>query len=309
VRTVVTGGAGFIGSALARRLVSRGDDVTVLDDLSTGSREAVRSISLVVADVADPKTSDVIRGLEPDVVIHAAAQASVPRSILDPARDHAVNVDGTAHVIEGARLGRARRVVFISSGGAIYGETTGADELTPPAPMSPYGENKLKAEGLLAASGLSYAIARLSNVYGPGQRSDLEGGVVAIFVNAVLAGLPVTIYGDGHQRRDFVHVDDVAAAITNMADSSRDGVWNVATGASSSILDLLTLIQELAGGNSPIGYAPVRPGDVRNSTLSVEQIATDLGWAPTVGLRSGLRRMLAQASDQRRSSSTAKPSN
>ena len=231
VKVVLTGGAGFIGSHLASLLVSQGETVHVIDDLSTGRADSLPAgVELHVIDVADTRVIGVIEDVRPDIVIHGAAQVSVARSMEDPDLDERINVAGTKHVVIGAARAGARRVVFLSSGGAVYGETDGATESSSPAPKSPYGRNKLRAEAIVASSAASFAVARLSNVYGPGQRADLEGGVVAIFASALTARQGITIYGDGHQRRDLVYVDDVASAIVRLADGSLNGTWNVATG-------------------------------------------------------------------------------
>jgi UDP-glucose 4-epimerase len=183
LRVLVTGGAGFIGGHLTEFFKNHGADVTVLDDLSGGTPERLPpGVELAEADIADASTEETVRRLRPEVVVHAAAQVSVVRSVAHPARDHAVNVDGTRHVLAGAAPS-ARRVVFLSSGGAVYGEANLAAEDDPVAPESPYGKNKLAAERLVTSWGIPYAIARLANVYGPGQRSDLEGGVVAVFID------------------------------------------------------------------------------------------------------------------------------
>jgi UDP-glucose 4-epimerase len=289
LRVVVTGGAGFIGSRLVRTYAERGWPALVVDDLSGGSAGAVpAAVELAVADIADPSVSATIAAFRPDLVVHAAAQVSVPRSIGDPGRDRAVNVSGTHHVLEGARQGGAGRFVFLSSGGAVYGEADGADESTPPAPKSPYGRSKLEAEAIVRGSGLSHGIARLANVYGPGQRSDLEGGVVAIFVERLLAGLPVEVHGDGRQRRDLVHVDDIAGAIGAIGASPRDGTWNVATGEATTVADLLAVLRSLTGSGAPAVTTAARAGDVVVSRLLIDRIRRELGWEPRIDLRRGL---------------------
>ena len=295
LRVVVTGGAGFIGSRLARAYASRADATLILDDLSGGLPSTVPpGAEIAVLDVTDGSTSERIAAFLPDLVIHAAAQVSVPRSVADPGRDHAVNVVGTANVIAGARRGGAARFVFLSSGGAVYGEADGADESTPPAPRSPYGRSKLEAEALVRESGLSYGIARLANVYGPGQRSDLEGGVVAIFVERLTAGLPVEIHGDGLQRRDLVHVDDVVAAVEAIAGPRGDGTWNVATGVAITVVDLLALVRSMTASASPVIHEPPRAGDVVVSRLSIARIARELGWRPSYDLPGGLAATIAE---------------
>jgi UDP-glucose 4-epimerase len=317
-RVLVTGGAGFIGSALVRALLERGDLVAVLDNLSSGSAAAVPAgCELVQADVADAASVEAVASLTPEVVIHAAAQISVVQSQADPERDRLVNLVGTAHVLEGARRAGAHRFVFLSSGGAVYGETSGASEQDLPVPASYYAIHKLAAEHYVAmsggesgaasrgesgaasraASGMQYAIARLANVYGPGQRADLEGGVVAIFASALSSGAPVTIYGTGEQRRDFVHVADVVAAVLAMVDtpaaaSGAGRTWNVGTGESTSINELLSVMESVAGVTVERRFAPARAGELQDSRLIISRIHDDLRWSPSVSLADGVRTVL-----------------
>lgn len=289
MRVLVTGGAGFIGFHLVRTLLDRGHEPIVLDDLSTGRRSAVPAgVPFVRADVSEAATADRICELRPEAIVHGAAQVSVERSVREPDRDEAVNVGGTAVVLDGARAAGARRFVFLSSGGAVYGSTKSADEGTPPAPESPYGRNKLAAERLVAAADTPSAIARLANVYGAGQRSDLEGGVVAIFAEAIRAGGPVVVHGDGEQARDFVHVHDVADALCRMVEDEQVGTWNVGTGVATSVNGLLSMLERVSERTLSIDQAPARPGDVRDSCLRVELIARDLGWRPRLDLATGL---------------------
>lgn len=289
MKVLVTGGAGFIGSHIVTALASSDFEVVVLDDLSGGRRDALPAgVELVIADICEAATPDIVRGLAPEVVIHAAAQVSVARSMADPARDRAVNLAGTEHVLRGAAQAGARRFVFLSSGGAVYGETRGASEDDLPHPESYYAIHKWAAEQYVATSGMPYAIARLANVYGPSQRTDLEGGVVAIFAERLAAGEQVTIHGDGEQRRDFVHVADVASAVLAMADSERSGCWNVGTGRSTSINELLAEMEDVLGVRAERQHVESRPGDLRSSRVLVDKIRDDLGWRPLYDLRAGL---------------------
>jgi UDP-glucose 4-epimerase len=290
---LVTGGAGFIGSHLVAALSAAGLEVVVLDDFSGVSASNVPAgVRVVEADVSDPAVVDVIGGLAPRAVFHAAAQVSVALSAADPVRDRAVNVEGTENVISGSLAAGAGRLVFLSSGGAVYGDSDGASERTLPAPASYYGAHKYLAERYVELSGLSFAIARLANVYGPGQRSDLEGGVVSIFLERLLAGEPITVNGTGEQSRDFVYVEDVVQALMTMLHHHTEGTWNVGTGVSTSVAGLLEGLQLELGTNAAPFHAPPRAGDVRSSRFDVDLIDRDLGWTSGYSLTDGLRRMI-----------------
>ncbi|MDQ3553878.1 MAG: NAD-dependent epimerase/dehydratase family protein [Chloroflexota bacterium] len=295
-RALVTGGAGFIGSRLVEALTGTGCAVTVLDDLSSGRADSLpEEVSLIEMDIADPATVRAVASVRPELVIHAAAQVSVPRSVADPERDRAVNLTGTRHVLDGARDGAAQRFVFVSSGGAVYGDTALAREETAPAPANPYGRHKLGAEGAVADSGLSYGVVRFANVYGPGQRADLEGGVVSIFATALREGRPVTIFGTGNQVRDLLYVDDAVSGALAIADARTSGTWNVATGTPTSIRDLLDLLAARIAPILEVRFEPVRPGDVNSSCLSIERIRRELGWTPRYAVAEGLQAMLARS--------------
>jgi UDP-glucose 4-epimerase len=288
VRAVVTGGAGFIGSNLVDRLVERGDDVVVVDNLATGKREFVN-------DRAEFREEDVRGDLDfsgADVVFHLAAQADVPTSMTKPRFDADVNVVGTVQVLEAARAAGAQ-VVFSSTGGAIYGECDGpAPEDYPRRPMSAYGIAKLAGEEYLAGWNRIYAshhvALRFANVYGPRQDSSLEGGVVAIFLERMARGEPTSIFGDGSQTRDFVYVGDVVDAL--LAAAGHDGgTFNIGTGAETTIADLHRACRAVAGSNAEPRLEDERAGDVRRSVLDVTRAAQDLGWRARTSLQDGLR--------------------
>jgi UDP-glucose 4-epimerase len=293
---LVTGGAGFIGGHLVDTLLAAGQEPVVLDNLASGDRENLPDgVELVEMDVADAGVVGVIAELKPEIVIHAAAQVSVEVSMQDPHLDLAANVEGTANVLEGAKAARARRFVFVSSGGGVYGESDGADEATLPCPKSYYSAHKYLAERYTELSGLSYANARLANVYGPRQRSGLEGGVVAIFTERLQRGQPILINGTGEQRRDLVYVADVVDSLLTMARSDRDGTWNVGTGVSTSILELLHALEKEIEPATEIRHGPQRPGDVGNSRLAIGSIENDLGWRPKYDLASGIADMIRKS--------------
>jgi UDP-glucose 4-epimerase len=304
MRALVTGGAGFIGSNLVDALLARGDAVTVVDDLSTGRRQNLdgalaAGAELVEADVRDAaRVADVAKEAKPEVVFHLAAQIDVRRSVEDPAFDAAVNVGGTANVLEAARTAGCPRVVFVSTGGAIYGE--GADkalplaEETPAAPLAPYGQSKFAGEGYLALYerlyGLSGISLRLGNVYGPRQDPLGEAGVIAIFCGRLLAGERPTVYGDGSQTRDYVYVGDVVAAMLAAAGSAATGPVNVGTGVETDVLELARQLRELGdGGDFEPELAPPRPGEVQRIAIDPSRAERELGWRAEVGLAEGLK--------------------
>lgn len=292
-RAVVTGGAGFIGHHLVRALEDRGDQVLVIDDLSGGIPGGLRPGTPVErVDIASDDIARPITAWRPSIVYHLAAQVSVPRSMEDPDRDLAVNVIGTRRVLEAAKEAGATRIVFLSSGGAIYGETSSpATEETPPAPMSYYGAHKLLAEQYVRLSGIPYAIARPSNIYGPGQAAGGDGAVVAAFVAAILKSSPLVIHGDGTQCRDLLHVADLVSALLLLGACNESGTWNVSSGVATSVLDLAQLLEQLAGRPLKITHGDRRPGDVNDSRLAGDRIR-QLGWSPQMSLADGLRQAL-----------------
>ena len=288
VRATVTGGAGFIGSNLVDVLLARGDEVTVVDNLSSGKRENVSpEARFVEADIRERLE------LDADVVFHLAAQADVSTSVAQPQYDVAVNVLGTVNVLEAARRSGAQ-VVFASTGGAMYGECgRPAREDDPREPLSPYGTAKLAGEEYLATWNRLYATSHVSlrfgNVYGPRQDSSLEGGVVAIFLERMLRGEPTTIFGDGLQERDFVYVEDVAAAV--LAAVGHDGgVFNVGSGEPTSVERLHAHCREVSGDGRPPEYGSPRPGDLKRSVLDPSRAERQLGWRAQTSLEDGLRR-------------------
>ncbi len=290
MRALVTGGAGFIGSNLVDALLARGDDVVVLDDLSTGKRENVDGAArLVEGSILGGALGEAFREAEPEVCFHLAAQADVPTSVARPDFDAEVNVVGTVRVLEAAGEGTA--VVFASTGGAIYGECErSAREDDPRRPLSPYGVAKLAGEEYLAGwnrlHGTRHGALRFGNVYGPRQEAGLEGGVVAIFLNAMAAGENTTIYGDGRQTRDFVHVDDVVRALLLAPGTA--GVFNVGSGVETSVLELHERCRAVSGDRREPTFAAVREGDVQRSVLDVSLAARELAWRPEVSLAKGL---------------------
>ena len=303
---LVTGGAGFIGSHVVEAYLAAGDDVTVLDDLSTGKREHVPpGAKFVQADVRSPAAREVVAKGGFTLLNHHAAQMDVRRSVADPLFDAEVNVLGFLNLLEGARLGGVQRVVFASSGGTVYGETARLPlvESAPKLPASPYGTAKLASEYYLATFsqlyGLETVALRYSNVYGPRQNPHGEAGVVAIFAHRVLAGQPLTVFGDGGQTRDMVFVQDVVEAnlaASQVALPSADGVdgraFNIGTGIETSVNDLAATLVTIGGRRVEIRHAAERPGELRRNALAVDKAAQGLGWRALVPVGDGLRRTL-----------------
>ena len=304
MRALVTGGAGFIGSNLVDALLARGDEVTVADDLSTGRRENLAQAmeadaTLVELDIRDADAiAALARDLKPEAIFHLAAQIDVRKSIADPAFDASINVGGTANVLEAARVVATRRLVFTSTGGAIYGEGDGQElplaEDAPLAPEAPYGQSKFAAEGYLALYerlyGLSTVSLRLGNVYGPRQDPLGEAGVVAIFCGRLRNGERPTVYGDGRQTRDYIYVGDVVAAALAAAGSEVTGPINVGTGKETDVLELATQLGELGGvGSFEPEFAPARTGEVQRISIDPTRAERELDWRAEVGLEDGLR--------------------
>ncbi len=294
MRVLVTGGAGFIGSHIVDAFLARGDAVVVVDDLSTGSRDNLDArAELVVADIADAVALDIVRGTL-DAVAHFAAKTKVVESLEKLDLYRGVIVDGTANVLALAARRGASIFVNISSGGAGYGETpVCATEETPQTPAAPYGRFKVEAESLVAAAAPRGVTLRLANVYGPRQRGDLEGGVVAIFQECWRARVPLTVYGDGTMERDYVHVRDVAEATLAAIDRPVAGAFNIGTGVATSVDALIAAMTEVLGPPPGVRHVAERSGEVRRSCLDASKAARARLWAPRTPLADGLRLTVA----------------
>jgi len=306
MKVLVTGGAGFIGSHLVDACISAGYEVAVVDDLSTGRRENVHpAAKFYQVDITGDLLAEVFAEVRPEIVIHHAAQASVTRSVQDPQYDVMVNVLGTIGILEQCVRWKVRKVVFASTGGAIYGEPTSlpVTEDHPLAPISPYGITKYVGELYLTfyqrAYGLPYVSLRYANVYGPRQDPTGEAGVVAIFIDAMLRGRAPTIFGDGTQTRDFVYVGDVVRANLLAMRSDVVGVLNIGTGIETPVNLLYEKLAQLTGFPDPPVYADPRPGDVYRIALDATRARILLGWGPEVALEEGLRRTVQAFRAQR----------
>jgi UDP-glucose 4-epimerase len=308
MRTLVTGGAGFIGSTLVDRLLVEGHEVDVIDDFSTGSLSnlsdargsAGRALTIHHLDITAPAVIELMARRRPELVFHLAAQADVRVSVARPAFDATVNIVGSLHILEGARQAETERIIFAASGGTLYGDPAAEDlpvrESHPHQPLSPYGVSKKSVLDYLVAyrelHALEFSALALANVYGPRQNPHGEAGVIAIFGERLLRGEPVTVYGDGEQTRDFVFVDDVVDAFVRAATRGGGLVCNIGTGRETSVNELLATMAQQAGAKVTPVLAPLRAGELLRSSLDIERAAIQLGWRPWTELSDGTRAVL-----------------
>jgi UDP-glucose 4-epimerase len=308
MRALVTGGAGFIGSNLVDRLLAEGNEVDVVDDLSTGSlanlaaarTSAGGRLTITQLDIRLREVVELIAHRAPQVVFHLAAQADVRVSVASPAFDAEVNIIGSLNVLEGARQAGTERLVFAASGGTLYGDPPVKDlplrESQPHRPLSPYGVSKKAVLDYLVAyrelHSLEFAALALANVYGPRQNPHGEAGVVAIFADRLLTGTPITIFGTGEQTRDFVYVDDVVDAFVRAATRGGGLVCNIGTGRETSVNDLYRSMAAVVGSEANPDYAPGRAGELDRNVLDIERAGIQLGWRPWTELGDGVRAVI-----------------
>lgn len=310
---LVTGAAGFIGSTLVDRLLADGQRVLAVDDFSRGRMENLRfaqaaggeRLATIRLDIGDPRLAEVMAAARPEVVYHLAAQVDVRCSVDDPVTDARINVLGTIAVADAARAAGVRKIVFTSSGGSIYGvpDRLPVDEGAALQPRSPYAVAKVAGELYLNAysglHGVQCTHLALANVYGPRQDPSGEAGVVAIFTHALLTGRPTRLFGDGSNTRDYVFVEDVAAALQAAAAPGWDRVrFNIGTGRQTSDRELHSVLAGLAGAPDEPSHAPARPGDLHHSAVDSTRAHRDLGWTPEHTLAQGLRRTVNDARTQ-----------
>lgn len=299
MRVLVTGGAGFIGSHLTRRLLQANDEVVVLDNLRTGLRENIPDgASFIEMDVRDESLGDRVSQGNFDAIVHLAAQTMVDASIHDPAYDAQVNIQGTVNLLEAARRGKVKRVIFASTA-AGYGDVPEGklpiQETQRLDPLSFYGLSKVTVERYLALYqknfGLDYVVLRFANVYGERQGDGGEGGVISIFTKRLAAGQDITVYGDGSQTRDFVYAGDIANGIyAALTTANTNTAYNLSTQTETSLLELIRVLGTVAGRAVTPGYAAAREGDICRSMLSNQKAGAGLGWHPQMPLQEGLRR-------------------
>ena len=297
MRILVTGGAGFIGSHIAEAFVREGHEVSIVDDLSSGREEQVpQGARFYRLDIRSPELRAVFATEKPEVLCHHAAQMDVRRSVADPGYDASVNILGLLNLMELGRQYGLRRVLFASTGGAIYGEQEvfPCPETHPTEPVSPYGVAKLASERYLHFYSVQYGISwvglRYANVYGPRQNPHGEAGVVAIFTEKLLRGEQPVIHGDGLQTRDYVYVGDLVRANLLALESDYCGPLNLGTGKETDVNTLFHLLCELTGVTLPERHGPAKPGEQRRSCIDSGLAERVLGWRPEVELSEGLRR-------------------
>ncbi len=299
MRVLVTGGAGFIGSHVVDILIDQGHSVAVVDDLSSGKREHVHPrATLYELDIRSPGLERVFAQERPEIVDHHAAQVDVRHSMADPIFDADVNVLGSLNVLECARRHGVEKVIYASTGGAVYGEPAylpcGEDH--PVEPLCPYGVSKLAVEYYLRlyreSHGLEYTALRYANVYGPRQDPFGEAGVVAIFARQMVQGQEVVINGSGEQERDFVYVDDVVQANLLAMEGGDGQIYNVGCGMGTSVNELFAMMQQMTGyGNEPV-HGPPKAGETFKIYLDAAKAKSELGWKPAVTLQGGLKRTI-----------------
>ena len=298
MKVLVTGGAGFIASHVVDLYLERGHEVVIVDDLSTGRESNLNpAAKFYRLDIRDPRLAEVFEKERPDVVNHHAAQMDVRRSVADPLFDADVNIRGSIQVLECARRSGVRRVIYISTGGAVYGEPEylPCDEAHPINPICPYGASKHTVEHYLYMYrqnyGLDYVVLRYPNVYGPRQDPHGEAGVVAIFTGQMLADQRVVINGDGEQLRDYVYVGDCAGANLKVLESAEaSGIFNLGSGRGASVKDIFRALQQATGYRHAAVLGPAKVGETRHIYLTAEKARRSLGWSPTLSLEEGLRR-------------------
>ena len=297
MKFLVTGGAGFIGSHLVDRLIKGGHKVVVIDNLSTGRKENLNpKAKFYKIDICSYRISQIFKKEKPEVVFHYAAQIDVRKSVKDPVEDAKINILGTLNILENCKKYNIRKVIFASTGGAIYGDAdiVPTPETYPELPLSPYGIAKLTIEKHLSyyykVFGLPYVSLRLANVYGPRQNSKGEAGVVAIFCDKMLSKKQPIINGDGKQTRDFVFVDDVVEANISALKKDKVGIFNIGTARETDVNTLFKKLRELTDSKCAKIHGPTLPGEQKRSCLDYSEAKRELGWQPKYSLDKGLKK-------------------
>lgn len=297
MKILVTGGAGFIGSHIVDRYISLGHEVAVVDNLSTGREEFINpGAKFYKVDIRDSKLNDIFKKERPDIVNHHAAQMNVSKSVSDPLYDAQVNILGSLNIIQNSIEYGVVKIIFASSGGAVYGEPRSlpVSETYIKKPTSPYGVSKLCVENYLFAmntySSIDYVILRYSNVYGPRQNPQGEAGVCAIFISRMLSGQPCILYGDGNPVRDYVFVQDIVDANILVQNKGSRGIYNLGTGIGTKVIEIYKLLEAIMKIDDKPEYKPLRNGEVEKIYLDCNKAKEELGWAPRIDIREGLEK-------------------
>lgn len=296
MKILVTGGAGFIGSNVVDAFIVAGHEVAIVDNLTTGKKENLNPKAFFYdLDIRDNRLIETIAEFAPDIINHHAAQIDVRKSLTDPIYNAEVNELGTLNLLEAAVKCKVGKIIFASTGGAIYGEVEekdGADENHPQEPISPYAITKKTVEMYLHAYqlnfGLNYTVLRYGNVYGPRQDPLGEAGVIAIFCGKMLEGKAPTIFGDGKQLRDYVYVGDVAQANLLALNKGLNQIFNVGTGGGTSVNELFANLKQILAFKPEAVYVPPRAGELFRSVLNVKKVIKEFGWQPRIGIKKGL---------------------
>lgn len=298
MKILVTGGAGFIGSNLVDALIDQKHEVFIIDNLSTGKKEFINpKVKFYEADIQDKSIDAIFKEVKPEILFHLAAHISVSESVKDPISDCKSNIEGSVNIFESAKNNNVKKVIFSSTGGALYGDTKKRDRPTsesyPAIPLSPYGITKLTNEFYLNyyfnAFNLNYTILRYSNVYGPRQNSKGEAGVVAIFIDKILNSEIPIIHGDGEQTRDYVYVDDVVKANILSINNKREGIYNIGTGIETSVNKIANLISNNFNKEIEIKHGPAVV-EQRTSCLDNSFAMRELSWQPSIKLNVGIKK-------------------
>jgi len=294
-KIIVSGGAGFIGSHLTDKLIEKGHNVVVVDNLSTGKKENLNpKAKFYEMDICDSNISQIFQDEKPEIVFHFAAQIDVRKSVKDPIQDAKTNILGSLNLLQNCQKAGVKKFIFASSGGAIYGDTDviPTPETHSEKPESPYGICKLTIEKYLhfykETFGLNYTALRLANVYGPRQNSKGEAGVIAVFCNKMLKNEEVVINGDGEQTRDFVFVDDVVNAALSSIEQEKSDIYNISTGVETNINEVFKKVKELTNSNCEEIHTPSKAGEQKRSCLDNSKAKKELGWKPEYNLEKGL---------------------
>ncbi len=305
-RILVTGGAGFVGSNLVDKLILEGNEVVIIDDLSSGKKEYLHpQAKFYQVDICSVEVEKIFTEGKFDFVYHLAAQIDVRKSVKDPELDNRINVLGGLNILKNCRSNKVKKIIFASTGGAIYGDTEEipTTEYAPTYPVSPYGINKLTFEKYLnyyyQVYGLNYTTLRFANIYGPRQFKGGEAGVIAIFIDNAVKGLESTMYGDGLQTRDFVYIDDVVRALYFAKEIDCRGEVNIGTAQESNLLMIKECIEKALGENIRINQAAAKEGEQRRSALSYKRAQDVLNWQPQINLEEGVKRTIAWAEENK----------